>query len=397
MTLIIPLDEDAAAADDTIRTSGTLAAIFATALLGPAAVVLLWTLGVRPLAGAAVVAFAAAAASVAMRARVAAAFAAVRAAFGPVAVAAAISALAVATFYQARLSVFVIDPARSDMSVLPDRKFFREHSCLSSYTEAVRFAAAGQNIYALQRYLDEPKPGEFRERYLGPLAVDIYQYPPGFLLLPAVPHALGVDFFRSRALWFAAQSALWLLALTMTAQWIGGRPGLALLLLVPCLWLAPTIRLTLQLGNFQITAFALAVIAMVAFERSRHAAGGLSLAFVTISKIFPGVLGLVLLGARRWSAVVWSAGAGAALTAIAWLAVGSGPFVDFFTFQLPRIQSGEAFFWIEEPPMAPVNQSVYGLVTKLRLLGLPWTGPQAANAASSAYAGVIFAMALYAG
>jgi hypothetical protein len=58
------------------------------------------------------------------------------------------------------------------------------------------------------------------------------------------------------------------------------------------------------------------------------------------------------------------------LIALAWVMVGSKPFALFITYQMPRIESGEAFSWIEDPQMASVNQSLYGLITELRLLAI---------------------------
>lgn len=78
------------------------------------------------------------------------------------------------------------------------------------------------------------------------------------------------------------------------------------------------------------------------------------------------------------------------------MAVGTRPFVDFFVHQLPRIDSGAAFFWIEDPQMAPVNQSIYGLVTKLRVLGVPGTGQRAGHLPSSAYALLLLPLAIIA-
>ncbi len=43
--------------------------------------------------------------------------------------------------------------------------------------------------------------------------------------------------------------------------------------------------------------------------------------------------------------------------------------------------------------MAPVNQSVYGLVTKLRALGVPGTSAATANFASSVYAVLLMVVA----
>ena len=63
---------------------------------------------------------------------------------------------------------------------------------------------------------------------------------------------------------------------------------------------------------------------MIAFERGRAGAGGLALGFNTVSKIFPGILGLLLLAQRRWHAIGWSAAWGIAVTVAAWIAVGTG-------------------------------------------------------------------------
>lgn len=156
-------------------------------------------------------------------------------------------------------------------------------------------------------------------------------------------------------------------------------------------------RLGLQIGNFQLTALALALLAMLACHQRRFVPGGAALAFAALSKIFPGVLGLVLIATRRWRAVGWTIAWSAALTLAAWAAVGSTPFADFLAYQLPRMESGEAFPWIEAPGTAPINQSVYGLVTKLRAFGVPFTGQAAAARASSAYAVLVCVLALLAG
>ncbi len=306
-------------------------------------------------------------------------------------------AVALATFYSIQLSRFMYDETRSDLSVLPNREFFRTHSCLSSYTEADRFAEAKANIYDPAQYVLIPQPGEFKDKFIGPFVIDLYQYPPGFLLLPHVASKAGLDFFATRRLWFALQVMLLFAAMVSLARWVGGTRGTVLLLLIPLVWLAPTTRLTFQVGNFQVTAFAVSILAMLVFERGTKWLGGLALGFVAISKIFPGVLSVLLLGQRRWRAVAWTAAWAIALTVLAWLVFGAKPFVDFFQYQVPRIKSGEAFFWIEFPQFAPVNQSVYGLVTKLRVLGVPGMSQAVGNFASSAYALLLIPLAVLAG
>jgi alpha-1,2-mannosyltransferase len=307
---------------------------------------------------------------------------------------AALTVLGAATVYTSRLSVFMLDETRVDLSVVPNRAFFRTHSCLSSYIEAARLAPAGVNIFDPSQYSDPAPPGEIKPRFIGSFEVDLYQYPPAFLALPRPAVAAGLDFLTIRRLWFAVQSVVLFMAVALVARWIGGPSGLLALLLAPVLWLAVTTRLGLQIGNFQLTAFAMAVLAMIAFDRGHAARGGFALGFPAVSKVYPGVLGVLLLVDRRWSAVAWTLAWGLAFTAAAWFMVGSVPFWDFFRYQLPRVASAQAFPWIENSDAAAINYGVHGLVIKLRFLGLPWTGPVAASRAASLYGVLLLPIAL---
>jgi hypothetical protein len=249
------------------------------------------------------------------------------------------------------------------------------------------------NIFAVAQYTDPQRPGQNQPRFIGPFEVDLYQYPPAFLVLPRAAVATGLGFLTTRQVWFALQSLVLMAAMVILARWIGGASGLLVLLLVPIVWLAPTTRLTLQIGNFQLTAFALSILAMVAFDRGRAGRGGFALGFAAASKIYPGVLAIPLLVERRSNAVAWTIAWSVCFTAAAWLAIGGTPFVDFIRYQLPRIQSGEAFYWIENADAAAINFGLHGLVTKLRFLGLPWTGQDAANRAASLYAVILMPLA----
>ena len=131
------------------------------------------------------------------------------------------------------------------------------------------------------------------------LRVDLYQYPPPFLILARAAAAAGLDFLTTRRLWFAVQSMVLFATMVVLARWIGGASGLLVLLLVPIMWLSPTTRLPLQLGNFQLTAFALTIIAMTASTGTRGR-GGFAFGFAAVSKVFPGVLGIALLVRRHW-------------------------------------------------------------------------------------------------
>ncbi len=224
------------------------------------------------------------------------------------AVIAVLTVLGASTIATVRLSHFMLDETRADLSVLPNRAFFRAHSCLSSYTEAARLASTGVNIFDVAQYSDPQRPGQIQPRFIGPFEVDLYQYPPAFLILPRTAMAAGLGFLTTRRVWFAVQSLVLMAAMVILARWIGGASGLLVLLLVPIVWLSPTTRLTLQIGNFQLTAFALSILAMIAFDRGRAGRGGFALGFSAVSKIYPGVLGISLLVERRWGAVAWTVG-----------------------------------------------------------------------------------------
>jgi len=303
---------------------------------------------------------------------------------------------AIAGVQNARLAVFMIDPSRADASVFPDREFFRQHSCATAYTEASRLAATGANVYDPALYRDAHSKTPRHMRSIGPFEVDQFEYPPPFLLLPRVGSALGLDFFAQRRIWFAVQSLTWLLAGLALARWIGGRPGLLAGALVPVTMALPPTLLTLQIGNFQISALVLSVLAMLAFARARHAPGALALGFAALSKVFPGVLGLLLLGAGRRRPVAWTLGASLALVALALWSLGAGPFVDFVSYQLPRLASGDAFPWTEIPAVASINGSVYGLLTKLRALGVPGTDKATGAIVCHLYAAAVVPLACFA-
>lgn len=294
----------------------------------------------------------------------------------------------VATVQTVRLGGFMHDPARTEWSVLPDRAFFRTHVCLSAYTEASRIAPTGQNVYDPKAYMD---------RRIGRLEVDLFQYPPAFLLLGGALRAGSEDFLVNRAVWFALQSLGLMAAALAIAWWVGGVTGAWAAWLIPLLWLATPTLLTLQLGNFQVSAFAWSVGAMVLASSGWIVAAGALLGFCAAGKIFPGVLALYLLARGRWAPVISTAAWALLwlLVAIAWF--GMQPQWDFLLYQVPRIQNGEAFFWVDAPEIAGVNHSIYGLVARLRALGVPGATREVGNALASLFGATVLGLAAYVG
>ena len=123
--------------------------------------------------------------------------------------------------YTTRLAMYMYDETRTGYSAL-DRTFFRNHSCLSSYTEAARLAPTGANIFDPKVYAVEGAGGELKERSIGSFEVDLYQYPPPFLVLPVAAEKAGLDFFEVRRLWFVIQMIVLVAGLAITAVLLGG-------------------------------------------------------------------------------------------------------------------------------------------------------------------------------
>jgi len=292
-----------------------------------------------------------------------------------------------------RLARFIVDPTRVEASVLPWDTFFRTHSCLSAYV-----IAAERNREGVANVYDLPDPIEDQyERAYAPLLADTYLYPPTFLWQPRLALALGAGFFTIRMVWFVLEALLLGIAVLVVARFIGGDEGVRTALLSPLLWAAPPILLTMQVGNYQLAAFCLALVALVAVESGRDAIGGFVLASVTLSKVFPGVLILVLLMRRRWRAVGWSAVFAVAMAAVSYLVVGRAAFESFLQFELPRLSHADRFFDFvnhdDALRFAAVNFSVHGAVMKLRQLGVPLSAA-ASDAVSLGFTCVLVAGAL---
>lgn len=280
----------------------------------------------------------------------------------------------------AQLSIFVGDPIRADMQALPGNAFTETHSCLTAYVHADTLNRKRvDNLYEDQFYYGSlglpPLPPGVENPYR-PFHLDNFSYPPPFLLFMAPLAPFSGDFFAQRALWFGLSGLLLALGLWIVARFIDGPASHRVLLLAPLLFGSLPILVALQIGNFQIATVVLSIVAMVAFERGRSATGGALLALAIVSKISPGILGVVLLVQRRIRSAAITAGFGVALVALSVLRYGTSPIKSFVTYALPRLSSGQAFPFMETKSGILTNMSPFGFAFKLRLLGLdvgdPW-------------------------
>jgi len=295
----------------------------------------------------------------------------------------------------ARVSIFIGDSTRVDQQVLPGMAFLETHSCLTAYVHAAALSRKHvDNLYA-EHWWDGSHGAENAYR---PFTLDYYAYPPPFLLVTAPLAPLEGDFAAQRALWFGLNGLLFAVGLWVVARWVEGPSTHRVLLLAPVFFGSLPVLATLQVGNFQIAAVVISVLAMVAIQRDRPIVGGPLLAFAILSKLSPGVLGIVLLAQRRWRGAAWAAGSGVVLFALSILTIGPSPTRYFLTYALPRIRSGEAFAFLDDTPFSILtNMSAFGLPFKLQLLGLSVGDPWAlARRIGNVYSAILVVLAILA-
>jgi hypothetical protein len=282
----------------------------------------------------------------------------------------------VAVTQLARLSTWMSDPS-SDWFLTTRHPFWAKHECLSAYVYGGELALRGEdNVYDATHYPGLNREAEPQSEVAEMTVEDPFEYAPQFLLWPAAALALTHDYPSIRAVWFALQTTLFFAVVGWLGIWVGGRAGRVSLLLWPLALSAFPALHALQYGQFHLAAIVLSVAAMLAFDTERNRLGGAMLSVAVLSKIFPGILLVVLLARRQWRALGWTAGFGTLLTAVSLAVLGPAPFWAFFEYHLPRLQSGAAFAFGEAWPemreiVIAANHGVYGLVMKLGEMGLP--------------------------
>jgi hypothetical protein len=284
--------------------------------------------------------------------------------------------LLVAVVQTAQLSTFMGDPERTDAATKLDARL-DHHSCLTAYVQGAKLAEARvDNLYDADWWPanDHHPKGEAEAQAYAPFDLDTFAYPPQFLLLPRLLLVTGDDYSAQRAAWFGLD-ALWLaFGLWWLACWIGetnAKAGIRALAFAPLIWVVPHVFVTLQVGNAHMAVIVMAMLGMIAFDRGRPALGGALLAFAILSKISPGLLGVVLLAQRRWRDALWTAGFGLAWTVLALIVFGPAPFEAFVVYELPRLGSGAALeFFTKNSFDLAQNMAPFGVPFKLEALGI---------------------------
>src|SRR4029450_13575855 len=112
------------------------------------------------------------------------------------------------------------DDARPSFSTFPSSAWELRHSCVSAYFVAAGAAREGRNVYRDELYTapDDNGRGLRKPLMLGRFGIDVYEYPPPFLLLPRALRQVVPGFLAFRLLWFVLGGAVVVLAMVLRAR-----------------------------------------------------------------------------------------------------------------------------------------------------------------------------------
>lgn len=299
-----------------------------------------------------------------------------------------------------RIAVFLGDPSYESCSIVPGDPFLLRHSCLTAYLHgAILSTDPTANVYDMA-FVNSVPPGPLppTAAHFAPFQLDAYGYPPPFLLLPRAVFLVTTDFLSQRVLFSAGSLLLCLFACAAAAKTLGGLAERRMFLLAPLLVCSPLFAVTLQVGNFHLATVSLCLLCWVALERKRDGFSGTLLAAAAVAKIFPGVLGVVLLAQRRWRAVLFTGLAVATICGLSVLVLGTRVWRDFLFYHMPKVQSGEAFSFMDKTEgNIEFNLALFGIPFKLRALGLAGWGWDQTRTLSRLYTVALLSLSVLAG
>jgi hypothetical protein len=317
-----------------------------------------------------------------------------------VVVAWALGAAALLLTQSARIAVFIGDPSFVAGAVLPHDPVLSRHACMTAYLHGSILVDHGANPYDLVFMASDPLSATLpaTAAHFAPFTLDLYGYGPPFLLVPRMMRVFTEDFITLRAVFSTGSVVLAFAAMAALAWQLGGITGRRIWLLGPLALCTSPVLAAVSVGNFHLALVAMCALAWVAFERHQGALGGGLLAFGILSKIAPGLLGVVLLARRQWTAAAATLVAAAVLSLLALPASGLGSWVDFFTYHLPNLSTGEALGFLDDDPQTVAfNMAPFGIPFKLAAMGRSELGWAEARLINHAYTLGLLAIGVVAG
>jgi len=266
-----------------------------------------------------------------------------------------------------RLGVFIVEPAKTQYSLIPGVEWFERHNCLTGYVYATRLASLGaDNIYDTSIVETDPftTPLPHHAEDMAPFTLDGYLYAPTFLLLPKLFTSATTDFNVIRSLWFAFSLITMAISLLMLMTWLKGPVADQMFKLMPMFWGAMPVIMTLQIGGSQIVVLFALLIAMISLEKKHIILGSSMLSFIMLTKLWPALLVFPLIFQRRFRELAYISGFSVLFCLLVFAVFDAKPWQVYFNYILPKISDGSAFVMIDE--------SIVNLASNFSPIGIPF-------------------------
>ncbi len=296
----------------------------------------------------------------------------------------------------ARVGVFMADNTVDWGNIIPGSERAARHACLTGYLHSLILVAEGLNPYdlvynTLAQGVDAPLPET--AAHMAPFTLDVFAYPPTFMLFVTPLKAISPDFASARAMFAAVGMLAWSITLWRVGFAIGGKTWSRLCWLGPLVTTSIAVLGSLQYSNFHVLLVVLCAEAWLAFRNKCVALGGLLLSAAILAKYSPVLLGLYLVFRGRWRAVAATCASGIVLIGLSLLIHGTDPWYWFITYQIPNIQSGAAMDFLDSDLIrVVVNLSPFGIPFKLARVGWADWGWDEARLINTIYTLWLFAI-----
>ncbi|MCB1193730.1 MAG: DUF2029 domain-containing protein, partial [Leptospiraceae bacterium] len=245
--------------------------------------------------------------------------------------------------------------------------------CLTAYIHGTILSQdPSMNVYDL-KFVDAKPDDSLPEtaKQFKPFKLDAYGYPPPFLLFFILILLFTGNYFSIRAFVGGLSLIFAIFSIFMIAKTLGGIHEKRIYIFTPFLVSTPPMLITIQVGNFHLIAISLCLLIWVYSEKNKFSLSGTLLAIATISKIFPGLLGVLFIIQKQYRIILATIVAAIAICGISYIVFGSKIWHDFIFYHLPHVQTGRALsFMVDGDQNIEFNLSPFGIPFKLAALGI---------------------------
>ncbi|MCB1179185.1 MAG: DUF2029 domain-containing protein, partial [Leptospiraceae bacterium] len=298
------------------------------------------------------------------------------------------------------IAIYLMDSKYKNYSLLPEDEFIVNHSCLTAYAHGSILAQdPSRNAFDLSIVdLREGDPYPSTAEMFKPFKLDAYGYPPPFLLYPKLLMLITDNYLSLRAMFSGISMLIAIFTAFILAKTLKGNHEKRLFIFTPLLISSPAIAITLQVGNFHLAAISISLLVWAYLEQNKNTISGTLLSIATLSKISPGILGIIFLVQKKYKAVLFTIISAIIICGITYLVFGGKVWSDFIFYHMPNVQTGRALSFLAETDQSiEFNIAPFGIPFKLSALGILNIGWEEAKLAGNIFTLFLIIITIFAG